>query len=154
MNNNKILLDQINLFEKDNINSKFYAITFIANTLSLIYNSFEDINWIGIYLLENDNLVLGPFLGKPACTFIKKGKGVCGKCIEDEEMIIVNDVSKFDGHIACDALSKSEIVVPIKKDGKIVFILDVDSKIVNYFDKDKIALIAIISEKIEQALKK
>lgn len=92
--------------------------------------------WVGFYLVDNDDeLVLGPFQGPVACTRIKKGKGVCGSAWKQEETLIVPDVDKFPGHIACASASKSEIVIPIKKAGRIIGVLDVDSNKLNDFDK-------------------
>ena len=91
--------------------------------------------WVGFYLVIDDELVLGPFQGPVACTRIKKGRGVCGKSWETEKTLIVEDVEKFPGHIACSSFSKSEIVVPIFKDGEIIGVLDVDSEHLAYFDE-------------------
>lgn len=90
--------------------------------------------WVGFYLVEADELVLGPFQGPVACTRIKKGRGVCGTSWEQATTLIVPDVEQFPGHIACSSLSKSEIVVPILKAGKVVAVLDVDSAEYNQFD--------------------
>ena len=91
--------------------------------------------WVGFYLVKNDELVLGPFQGPVACTRIKKGRGVCGTSWQKEETIIVPDVEAFPGHIACSSLSKSEIVVPLFNNGKVVGVLDVDSAEYDQFDK-------------------
>lgn len=90
--------------------------------------------WVGFYLVKNDELVLGPFQGPVACTRIRKGKGVCGACWEREETVIVPDVKKFPGHIACSSLSRSEIVVPVIRNNKVLAVLDVDSEELNMFD--------------------
>ena len=90
--------------------------------------------WVGFYVVKNDELVLAPFQGPVACTRIKKGRGVCGSCWQQATTLIVPDVEKFPGHIACSSLSKSEIVVPVIKEGEVVAILDVDSEEYNYFD--------------------
>ncbi|MBN9298656.1 MAG: GAF domain-containing protein [Filimonas sp.] len=90
--------------------------------------------WVGFYLVKKDELVLGPFQGPVACTRIKKGRGVCGASWAEEKTLIVPDVEKFPGHIACSSLSKSEIVVPIIKDNNVVAVLDVDSELLNQFD--------------------
>ncbi len=102
--------------------------------------------WVGFYMVHsNDELVLGPFQGPVACTRIKKGKGVCGTGWGKEEALIVPDVDKFSGHIACSFASKSEIVLPVYKESKIIAILDVDSKIINDFDEtDKEWLLKIV----------
>lgn len=92
--------------------------------------------WVGFYLVDSpEELVLGPFQGPVACTRIKKGKGVCGACWEKEETIIVPDVDQFPGHIACSSASKSEIVVPVYKQNKLIAILDVDSDQLDSFDE-------------------
>lgn len=90
--------------------------------------------WVGFYLVKNNELVLAPFQGPVACTRIKKGRGVCGAAWEKSETLIVADVEKFPGHIACSSLSKSEIVVPLIKEGTVVGVLDVDSDTLNAFD--------------------
>jgi L-methionine (R)-S-oxide reductase len=95
----------------------------------------EQINWVGFYLTENDELVLGPFQGLPACVRIPFGKGVCGTAAKNKKTIIVPDVHLFPGHIACDAASQSEIVVPMVKDGNVIGVLDIDSPIKNRFDE-------------------
>ena len=91
--------------------------------------------WIGFYLVKNDELVLGPFQGPVACTRIKKGRGVCGTAWANGETLIVADVEKFAGHIACSSLSKSEIVIPIIRNNEVVAVLDADSEQLNYFDE-------------------
>jgi GAF domain-containing protein len=97
-----------------------------------------DFFWVGFYLKEKEELVLGPFQGPPACTRIRKGKGVCGSSWEKNEIMIVEDVDKFPGHIACSSLSKSEIVIPIYKEGKFYGVLDVDSdKLSDFNEVDK-----------------
>lgn len=102
--------------------------------------------WVGFYLVDGNELVLGPFQGPPACTRIKKGKGVCGHAWEKAQTVIVADVEQFPGHIACSSLSKSEIVVPVFKNGAIVAVLDVDSdELDNFNDTDKIFLEKICS---------
>ena len=90
--------------------------------------------WVGFYLVKENELVLGPFQGPVACTRIKKGRGVCGSSWQQEATLIVPDVEKFPGHIACSSLSKSEIVVPLKQDGIVLGVLDVDSDALDQFD--------------------
>jgi len=111
---------------------------FIAN-LSNIMSALRygmDFFWVGAYLVKNGELVLGPFQGPPACTRIRKGKGVCGTCWEQEKTIIVPDVDAFPGHIACSSASRSEIVVPgFSQDGEVFIVLDVDSDRLNDFDE-------------------
>lgn len=119
----------------------------IANLANIAAALKEQFNffWVGFYLVKNNELVLGPFQGPVACTRIKKGRGVCGTSWEQANTIIVPDVEKFPGHIACSSLSKSEIVLPLFKDAEVVGVLDVDSSSLNSFDEtDKIYLERII----------
>ena len=104
-----------------------HLIANLANTSALLWQRLSEINWAGFYLMENGILVLGPFQGKPACIEIEVGKGVCGTAIERNETVLVPDVHEFPGHIPCDGASRSEIVVPIRKDGKVFGVLDIDS---------------------------
>jgi GAF domain-containing protein len=108
----------------------------IANLGNIAAALKEQFNWlwVGFYWIEKDELVLGPFQGPVACTRIKKGRGVCGTSWEKEATIIVEDVEKFPGHIACSSSSKSEIVLPVFKDGKILGVLDADSSEIAHFD--------------------
>lgn len=109
----------------------------LGNIISVIKYSFDNILWAGFYLPDENNkneLVLGPFQGRVACTRIPFGKGVCGTSAERKETIIVGDVDKFPGHIVCDSLSKSEIVVPVIKINFTVSVLDIDSDKLNNFD--------------------
>jgi L-methionine (R)-S-oxide reductase len=99
----------------------------LSNISALIMAGFERINWVGFYLYDGERLRLGPFQGKPACTEIAMGKGVCGTAAEKRQTLIVDDVSKFSGHIACDSASVSELVVPIIQNGALIGVLDVDS---------------------------
>jgi L-methionine (R)-S-oxide reductase len=115
----------------------------VANLANIAAALKEQFNWlwVGFYLVKNDELVLGPFQGPVACSRIKKGKGVCGTSWAKAETLIVPDVEKFPGHIACSSLSKSEIVVPVIRDNIVVAVLDVDSIELNQFDTtDKIYL--------------
>jgi len=107
-----------------------------ANFASLLYHSLPDLNWAGFYLLKDEELVLGPFQGKPACVRIAMGKGVCGVAAAQRETIIVANVHEFPGHIACDSASNSEIVVPLQKDGRLLGVLDVDSPQFGRFDEE------------------
>ena len=103
---------------------------------SAIINQLDDLNWCGFYLVKGDTLYLGPFQGEIACTTIPYGKGVCGTAFKEKQIILVDDVNKFKGHIACSNLSKSEIVVPIIKDNEVKAVLDIDSPIYNRFNAD------------------
>ncbi len=107
-----------------------------ANPASLIYTGLDDLNWAGFYLMKDGELVLGPFQGKPACVRIASGRGVCGAAVVRGQSILVEDVHAFPGHIACGAASRSELVVPLIADGRILGVLDIDSPVVSRFDAD------------------
>ena len=120
----------------------------IANMANMAAALKEQFNWlwVGFYLVKNDELVLGPFQGPVACTRIKKGRGVCGSCWEKAVTLIIPDVEKFPGHIACSSLSRSEIVVPVFKNKDVVAVLDVDSSQPDQYDSaDQFYLEKIIS---------
>ena len=110
-----------------------HLIANLANASALLWQSLPDLNWVGFYLLEGDRLVLGPFQGKPACIEIPLGKGVCGTAAATGKTQLVTDVHTFPGHIACDSASNSEIVVPIRQNGRVVAVLDLDSPTVGRF---------------------
>ncbi|HET9137090.1 MAG TPA: GAF domain-containing protein [Candidatus Kapabacteria bacterium] len=129
MNSQDIIRDLSALLSSDD-----HPITTLANSAAFIFDTIPDLNWAGYYLYDGTELYLGPFAGKPACTKIPMGKGVCGTSAEKRETIVVEDVHKFEGHIACDSASNSEIVVPmIKKDGSLYGVLDIDSPSFNRF---------------------
>jgi L-methionine (R)-S-oxide reductase len=108
-----------------------------ANFSALIYHSLPELNWAGFYLYDGHELVVGPFQGKPACIRIALGRGVCGTAAQSRETQLVRDVNAFEGHIACDAASQSEIVVPlINADGSLLGVWDVDSPVIDRFDDD------------------
>lgn len=107
-----------------------------ANTCALLYQSLPNVNWVGFYIAEGKQLVLGPFQGKPACVRIPFGKGVCGTAAAKRKTIVVPDVNRFPGHIACDSASQSEIVVPLLNWGKLLGVLDIDSASRERFDED------------------
>lgn len=114
--------------------------TNLAN-VSAILNKLENINWVGFYIAKDKTLYLGPFQGDVACTVIPFNKGVCGSSASKKETIIVSDVNKFDGHIACSSLSKSEIVTPIIKDDEVKAVIDIDAPIYDRFhNEDKVFL--------------
>jgi L-methionine (R)-S-oxide reductase len=122
----------------------------MANLSAVIFNSLEDVNWAGFYLVENNELVLGPFQGQPACIRIPIGKGVCGTCAATGETQMIGDVHAFDGHIACDAASNSELVVPFFDGAELVGVLDIDSPLINRFDEDdKLGAQALVKVLVE-----
>mgnify|MGYP001787537822 CR=1 FL=1 len=98
-----------------------------TNFVALLYAEIPDINWLGLYILRGSELVLGPFQGLPACTRIPTGRGVCGTAVEKRATLRIDDVHAFEGHIACDPASKSELVVPLISNDKVVAVLDIDS---------------------------
>jgi len=144
--NYQILLSNLDyyLIEGDNL------ITNLSN-LSAYLNYFLDgVNWVGFYLYDGEKLVLGPFQGNPACTIIHLGNGVCGVAAKNKETLVVNDVDSFPSHIACDSSSKSELVIPIVKENKLVGVLDVDSPLLSHFDNvDKQYLEKVIVKLID-----
>lgn len=112
-----------------------HPIANLSNASALLNQFLDRINWVGFYLLEGDELVLGPFQGLPACVRIPVGKGVCGTAVAKKETIVVPDIHQFPGHITCDPASESEIVIPLIKDGKVLGVLDIDSPIKSRFDE-------------------
>lgn len=130
--NYKLLNEQLkNIIDgvEDNISN-------LSNASALLFEELEDVNWAGFYLVKNNDLYLGPFQGRIACTKIPYGKGVCGTALMNKQTLIVKNVHEFPGHIACDSRSNSEIVTPIFKDGKIIAVLDLDSASLNRFDEN------------------
>lgn len=126
----------------------------LSNIAALLYFELKEVNWAGFYFLEGDSLILYPFCGKPACTLIPIGKGVCGTAVSTGEIQLVKDVHEFPGHIACDSASNSEIVLPLRnKKGEVIGVLDIDSPVIGRFDeKDREGLMGI-AEVIEGLLK-
>ncbi len=125
----KLLDSQLRVLLADETDALASASIFVA----LLYNAINDINWLGIYVLRGGELVLGPFQGKPACVHISVGSGVCGTAAATLQTQRVADVHEFDGHITCDADSRSEIVVPLVSNGELIGVLDIDSPITDRF---------------------
>ena len=116
----------------------------LANASAILNEFLEEINWVGFYLLHGEELVLGPFQGRPACVRIAVGRGVCGTAFREDRVLRVEDVHQFLGHIACDQRSRSEVVVPIHHRGRPVAVLDIDSPVLRRFDEaDQRALEAL-----------
>ena len=113
-----------------------HRISNLSNASALLWQHMKNINWAGFYLLEEDKLILGPFQGKPACIEIPVGRGVCGTAVSLGETVLVANVHDFPGHIACDSASNSEIVVPLRKNGCIVGVLDIDSPVIGRFTEE------------------
>ncbi|ANU16829.1 GAF domain-containing protein [Planococcus maritimus] len=113
----------------------------LSNASALLGQFLDRINWVGFYLMEEGELVLGPFQGMPACVRIPVGKGVCGTAIDKNETMLIDDVHAFPGHIACDAASRSEIVIPLVKDGEAIGVLDIDSpELARFTEEDRSGL--------------
>jgi L-methionine (R)-S-oxide reductase len=129
--NYDLLIKQLKALIEDEKN----AIANFSNASALLNQFLDRVNWVGFYLMEDGELVLGPFQGLPACVRIPLGKGVCGTAASRKETLRIEDVHAFPGHIACDAASQSEIVVPMIKDGQVIGVLDIDSPEKNRFDE-------------------
>lgn len=123
------------ILSKGQISSEKDDLANISNITGIINACVDKLNWCGFYILREDELVLGPFQGLPACNRISIGKGVCGTAVETREIQLVPDVELFPGHIACDAASKSELVIPIIKDNRVFGVLDLDSPVKNRFSE-------------------
>lgn len=118
----------------------------MANIAALLWQYLPNVNWTGFYRMVGDELVLGPFQGKPACIRISLGEGVCGAAAASGETQLIQDVHAFPGHIACDANSASELVVPVKRDGRIIAVIDLDSPSLMRFDADDAAGVEALAE--------
>lgn len=118
----------------------------MANLSALMFNRMEKVNWAGFYLYKEDQLVLGPFQGQPACIRIPVGRGVCGTAAQSLQTQLVEDVHAFEGHIACDAASNSEIVIPLVLNGKLLGVLDIDSPEYSRFDEEDKAGLEALAE--------
>ena len=122
-----------------------WDMTVLSNAAALLWDSLREINWAGFYLMKGGKLLLGPFQGKPACTVIEVGKGVCGTAVAEDRTQLVKNVHEFPGHIACDSASNSEIVVPIHTGGTVYGVLDIDSpKLGRFSEEDKEGLEAFV----------
>ncbi len=140
-------MDKVNFYRELNaqvaaiVGSESDIIANMANISAILFDGLEFVNWVGFYRLENEELILGPFQGKVACIRIPVGRGVCGTAVSKNETQLVNDVHQFSGHIACDAASNSEIVIPVRQNGRIVAVLDIDSMNFSRFDQfDQVGL--------------
>ena len=136
-----LIVEQIKSFT----NIDLPLVTNLSNA-SAVLNTLDNINWCGFYLARDDVLYLGPFQGDVACTVIPFGKGVCGTSAKEKRTIIVDDVNNFEGHIACSAISKSEIVVPIIKDNQVKAVIDIDSPIYNRFTTEDKKILEEVAE--------
>lgn len=126
----------------------------LANAASLLFHGMAAVNWCGFYLLRHDELVLGPFHGQPACVRIDLGSGVCGTAVSENRVMRVADVHAFPGHIACDAASESEIVLPLRVNGTPVGVLDIDSPITDRFSEHDEASLGTIAAYLETLIER
>lgn len=131
-NMNELMNQQLSLLIEDTD----YEISILSNAAALLNESMNDVSWVGFYLYQNNELFLGPFQGKVACTRIPLGKGVCGSSAADKKTYLVPNVHEFPGHIACDSASNSEIVIPILLDDQLYGVLDIDSASFDRFTKE------------------
>lgn len=145
----ELLLKQLTALSEDEQDD----IAILSNASSLLNQFLDEVNWVGFYLWKEDELVLGPFQGLPACIRIAYGKGVCGTAIEERNTQRVADVTAFPGHIACDSASKSEIVVPLIVNDEIYGVLDIDSPITNRFDETDQTYIEKFAKIIEELIR-
>ena len=127
--------EELSIIIKGLLNKNDNRLSNLSNFTAVLRQTFDKINWVGFYLFDGKKLYLGPFQGKVACTQIELGKGVCGSAASSLRTIIVPDVNKFPGHIVCDSDSKSEIVIPLIKNDKLLGVLDIDSASLNEFDE-------------------
>ncbi len=126
-----------------------------ANTAALVFHRLPELNWVGFYFFKDGQLVVGPFQGKPACTRLNLGKGVCGTAAAQRRTIVVADVHQFPGHIACDAASASEIVIPLVAESRLLGVFDADSPVAGRFDaEDRVGLESIVAIFLEVVGKK
>ena len=124
----------------------------MANFSALLKDNLTELNWVGFYVMRGEQLVLGPFQGKVACTRIPMGKGVCGTAALANQTQRVADVHQFDGHIACDAASNSEIVIPVRANGQVIAVLDIDSPIFDRFDEEDQKGLELLVKSFENCL--
>ena len=129
-----------------------HKIANLANTAAALWEMLDNINWVGFYLREGDTLILGPFQGKPACIEIPIGRGVCGTAAARGETVRVEDVHAFPGHIACDSASRSEIVIPLFRNGQVIGVLDIDSPVPARFSPDDQVGLEAVARVIETFL--
>lgn len=129
-----------------------HKIANLANAAALLWQELPGINWAGFYILEKNRLILGPFQGKPACIEIPVGRGVCGTAVQEDATQLVVDVHLFPGHIACDCASRSEIVVPIRKDGEVWGVMDIDSPHFARFTREDQEGLEMFVQVLEKAL--
>lgn len=131
-----------------------WDVTILANAAALLWESLEDINWAGFYIMRGGRLELGPFQGKTACTVIETGRGVCGTAAAEDRTQLVPDVHAFPGHIACDSASRSELVVPLHRKGELYGVLDIDSPSKGRFTESDREDIEVFARTLEEIMDK
>ena len=134
------------------IETESHYVAALSNLSALIYESMDRLNWAGFYMMDKGSLLVGPFQGRPACIRIEIGKGVCGTAVKEKKIQRVADVHAFPGHIACDAASRSEIVLPICSGGRIVGVLDIDSPEPERFSEEDEKGLALLADLIGRAV--
>ena len=134
------------------IEAEPHYVAALSNLSALIYESMDRLNWAGFYMMDKGSLLVGPFQGRPACIRIEIGKGVCGTAVKEKKIQRVADVHAFPGHIACDAASRSEIVLPIRSGGRIVGVLDIDSPEPERFSEEDEKGLALLADLIGRAV--
>jgi GAF domain-containing protein len=144
----KMMLEQLKALVSQDPN----YVTALSSAAALLWESLEDINWAGFYLVREEILAVGPYQGKIACIHIPKGKGVCGTAWEKNEIQLVPDVHAFPGHIACDSASNSEIVLPILHDGTVAAVMDIDSPSFSRFSEEDRDGLALLCDHLSHAL--
>lgn len=153
--NKKALYPQVLILAQGLYNENVHSLSLLANTTALLKEHLPYVSWVGFYLSVHDNLILGPFQGRVACENIKRGKGVCGTSFAEEKVIIVPDTASFPGHIACDALSRSEIVLPLyDQENKLLGVLDLDSHEYDAFDEEDEHYLIKLTKTLQMYLKK
>ncbi|NLM05969.1 MAG: GAF domain-containing protein [Tissierellia bacterium] len=149
--NNQQKLKYVLQLSKGQIETEDDPIALFSNVSAIIKGVLPDLNWAGFYFVKGGELVLGPFQGLPACTRLQGDKGVCAKAWRDKKPVRVDDVDAFPGHVACDSASKSELVVPLVKDGEVIGVLDLDSPILNRFsEEDERCLVELVDILVEK----
>ena len=134
------------------IETEPHYVAALSNLSALIYESMDRLNWAGFYMMDKGSLLVGPFQGRPACIRIEIGKGVCGTAVKEKKIQRVADVHAFPGHIACDAASRSEIVLPIRSEGRIERVLDIDSTEPERFSEEDEKGLALLADLIGRAV--
>ena len=134
------------------IETESHYVAALSNLSALIYESMDRLNWAGFYMMDKGSLLVGPFQGRPACIRIEIGKGVCGTAVKEKKIQRVADVHAFPGHIACEAASRSEIVLPIRSGGRIVGVLDIDSPEPERFSEEDEKGLALLADLIGRAV--